>query len=186
VRDTLAAFVLDSGRGFVALNLDAWALGLECVDTFTTQEAACQVTVQIPSPEDNCQRPASGVKASLTTQNTNASLCFFRYSLPNHAFSHTEVFPGCVDSACFIVSARAPRYFGSTRPTCESAVRHSTNPLRIRQTTIESNLQAGSEGCAPTPSQYLALTESSFMSLKGLPSPSVGAFGIGSYVPIKR
>lgn len=49
--------------------------------------------------------------------------------------------------------------------------------------TIESNLHAGSEGCAPTPSQYLALTESSLMSLNGLPSPSWGAFGMGSYVP---
>lgn len=57
-----------------------------------------------------------------------------------------------------------------------------TFPLRS-VFTIESNLQAGSEGCAPTPSQYFALTKSNLISLNGLPSPSVGGIGIGSYVP---
>ena len=52
-----------------------------------------------------------------------------------------------------------------------------------RTRTMESNLQAGSDGCAPTPSQYFARTESSLISLNGLPSPSGGGFGIGSYVP---
>lgn len=43
-----------------------------------------------------------------------------------------------------------------------------------------NSLHAGSLGCAPTPIQYRALAVSSLMSLKGLPSPSVGGLGIGS------
>ena len=55
----------------------------------------------------------------------------------------------------------------------------------IRGQTIDNNLQAGSEGCAPTPSQYLALTVSILMSLNGLPSPFGGGLGMGSYVPLR-
>ena len=35
--------------------------------------------------------------------------------------------------------------------------------------TIASRRHTGSEGCAPTPSQYFARTVSNLMSLKGLP-----------------
>ena len=49
--------------------------------------------------------------------------------------------------------------------------------------TIAKSRQTGSEGCAPTPSQYFARDVSSLMSLNGLPSPKGGGFGIGSYVP---
>ena len=49
--------------------------------------------------------------------------------------------------------------------------------------TIANSLLAGSEGCAPTPSQYFALAVSSLMSLKGLPRPSGCGLGMGSYVP---
>jgi len=49
--------------------------------------------------------------------------------------------------------------------------------------TILNNLHAGSLGCAPTPSQYFALAESSLISFQRFPSPSIGALGIGSYVP---
>ena len=57
---------------------------------------------------------------------------------------------------------------------------------RIWGRTIDSSLHAVSLGCAPTPIQYFALAESNLMSLNGLPSPSVGGFGIGSYVPVSN
>lgn len=56
------------------------------------------------------------------------------------------------------------------------------NSLHIVRTML-SNLHAGSLGCAPTPNQYFALTLSRRISLNGLPSPSSGTLGIGSYVP---
>ncbi len=56
-------------------------------------------------------------------------------------------------------------------------------PFLSHVRTIDNNLHAGSLGCAPTPSQYFALTLSRRISLNGLPSPSSGVFGIGSYVP---
>jgi hypothetical protein len=64
-------------------------------------------------------------------------------------------------------------------PKTAPAIRGS----RIRH-TILNNLHAGSLGCAPTPSQYFALAESSLISFQRLPSPSIGALGIGSYVPV--
>jgi len=75
------------------------------------------------------------------------------------------------------------RYFGSRRPIYTDEVSLSLDYIAAGIITIESNLQAGSDGCAPTPSQYFARTESSFISLNPLPSPSAGVFGIGSYVP---
>lgn len=51
--------------------------------------------------------------------------------------------------------------------------------------TMDSNRQTVSDGCAPTPIQYRALTSSSLMSLCNRPDSSYGsALGIGSYVPI--
>lgn len=46
--------------------------------------------------------------------------------------------------------------------------------------TIDSSRHAGSEGCAPTPSQYFARAMSIFTSLNGLPSSCGAGFGIGS------
>lgn len=81
------------------------------------------------------------------------------------------------------------------RPTRTKTVEKSP------QLTILSNLQAGSLGCAPTPSQYFALAISNLTSLNFLgaistaaPAPgiaadvlgvfvSLGVLGIGSYVP---
>jgi hypothetical protein len=60
---------------------------------------------------------------------------------------------------------------------------HAHPELRIKH-TILNNLHAGSLGCAPTPSQYFALAESSLTSFHFFPSPSIGALGIGSYVPV--
>lgn len=51
--------------------------------------------------------------------------------------------------------------------------------------TIDSNRHTVSEGCAPTPIQYLARSESSVMSLCSLPEPSNwSGLGMGSYVPM--
>jgi hypothetical protein len=74
-------------------------------------------------------------------------------------------------SATSSVVAQTLRALGTGVPAFDGAL------------TMDSNLQAGSDGCAPTPSQYFARTESSLISLKCLPSPSAGGFGIGSYVP---
>ncbi len=59
-----------------------------------------------------------------------------------------------------------------------------THPEFRIEHTILNNLHAGSLGCAPTPSQYFALAESSLISFQRFPSPSIGALGIGSYVPV--
>ena len=84
-------------------------------------------------------------------------------------------------------------YFGSNNPACkETSVNISPTPQMDLQQgrkpalTIDNNLHAESLGCAPTPNQYFARAESSLMSLNGLPSPSVGGLGIGSYVPVSR
>lgn len=51
--------------------------------------------------------------------------------------------------------------------------------------TIDRNLHTVSVGCAPTPTQYFALSTSSLMSLCSLPDSSYESFlGIGSYVPM--
>lgn len=50
----------------------------------------------------------------------------------------------------------------------------SNNPI------ILNNLQAGSLGCAPTPSQYFALDVSNLISLNGFPSPKGAGLGTGS------
>lgn len=42
--------------------------------------------------------------------------------------------------------------------------------LGWKELTIDSSRHAGSEGCAPTPSQYFARAMSSLISLYGLPS----------------
>lgn len=77
-----------------------------------------------------------------------------------------------------------PPYIFPLQPHPCSQSRTSTKypELRIKH-TILNNLHAGSLGCAPTPSQYFALAESSLMSFQRFPSPSIGALGIGSYVP---
>lgn len=48
-----------------------------------------------------------------------------------------------------------------------------------------NSLHAVSLGCAPTPTQYLALLTSSLMSFHGRPyvSPGRGGCGMGLYVP---
>lgn len=52
--------------------------------------------------------------------------------------------------------------------------------FRWTELTIDSSRHAGSEGCAPTPSQYFARAISILISLNGLPSPCGAGFGIGS------
>jgi hypothetical protein len=54
---------------------------------------------------------------------------------------------------------------------------------KSRLHTIASNLQHGSDGCAPTPNQYFARAVSNLISLKGFPCPQGAGFGMGSYVP---
>lgn len=81
----------------------------------------------------------------------------------------------------------AGRYFDWSSPAYRTQLDYAQRlPWRVstlRRLTIDNNRHAGSDGCAPTPSQYLALAESNFTSLKDFPSPSAGGFGIGSYVP---
>lgn len=79
------------------------------------------------------------------------------------------------------------RYLGSNTPSCEigpSANGPSNYEGRIMSSikrTMERNLHTVSVGCAPTPTQYFALSTSSLMSLCSFPDSSYESFfGIGS------
>lgn len=84
------------------------------------------------------------------------------------------------------------RYFGSSIPSCE--FRASVNGPRYNAMsafvsgvarTMDRNLHTVSVGCAPTPTQYFALSTSSLISLCSLPDSSYESFfGMGSYVPM--
>lgn len=64
-----------------------------------------------------------------------------------------------------------------------SAPPHTHKHKHTHKHTSEKSRHTVSDGCAPTPSQYLARAVSSWMSFVGLPMPSAGGFGTGSYVP---
>jgi hypothetical protein len=73
----------------------------------------------------------------------------------------------------------------STAAQSSQTITPIISPARIpqpeRALTIESNLQTGSLGCAPTPSQYFARAVSSCISLIGFPPiSSGGGFAMGS------
>lgn len=83
------------------------------------------------------------------------------------------------------------RYLGSSIPSCEfcpsaNGPNKSERPvLSGVARTMERNLHTVSVGCAPTPTQYFALSTSSLMSLCSLPDSSYESFlGMGSYVPM--
>lgn len=89
--------------------------------------------------------------------------------------------PACC--ACRLICIRP--YLGSIRPIYQQrlAFRSTLIPFPIPFKvchTIDSIRHTGSDGCAPTPSQYFALVVSSLMSLTGLPAPYCGGLGIGS------
>lgn len=77
-------------------------------------------------------------------------------------------------------------YLGSSIPSCEFGVSASSpsqaSHVAMRMLrTMERNLHTVSVGCAPTPTQYFALSTSSLMSLCNLPDSSYESFfGIGS------
>jgi len=68
-------------------------------------------------------------------------------------------------------------------PQNQPKARQSRHSSHLASLTIDKSLHAGSEGCAPTPSQYFARAVSSLMSLWGLPWPRGAGLGMGSYVP---
>lgn len=79
------------------------------------------------------------------------------------------------------------RYLGSSIPSCEvcrsaDVPNQDEGPILsgiVR--TMERNLHTVSVGCAPTPTQYFALSTSSLMSLCSFPDSSYESFfGIGS------
>lgn len=83
------------------------------------------------------------------------------------------------------------RYLGSSIPSC--GLEPSVNGLEYDEVsilsgiahTMERNLHTVSVGCAPTPTQYFALSTSSLMSLCSFPDSSYESFlGMGSYVPM--